>query len=112
MAIIPTMLCKTGCNDCCGIVPFSKKEKEKVQVRADMQGVSWEPFHEAFLPSKGEDTLTCVFWRDGCSIYEDRPMICKLFGAVDTPRLTCPHGCGPDKKISNLTAQKILNRQK
>ena len=34
-----------------------------------------------------------------CSVYEDRPLICRAFGSVEG--LRCPHGCRPDKLLSN-----------
>jgi Fe-S-cluster containining protein len=28
----------------------------------------------------------------GCAIYQERPIVCRLFAAVDNPMLTCSHG--------------------
>lgn len=40
-------------------------------------------------------TGRCHLLKDGrCSIYADRPLLCRLFGAV--PKMACPFGCKPD----------------
>lgn len=38
----------------------------------------------------------CVYLVDGrCSVYQNRPLICRMYGAVES--LPCPHGCKPDR---------------
>jgi len=80
---IPKMVCKEGCTDCCGPVPFNKEELSRL---------------------KGKDRKKCntgaadcpYSLNGGCDIYEDRPFICRIFGtAKDVPLLECPHGCKP-----------------
>lgn len=75
------MNCKEGCSDCCGPVPFSDKEWEKVKNR----------------PRRGDNSLKCQFLIDNkCSIYEDRPYICRIFATTKgVKELECPHGCKP-----------------
>ena len=34
---------------------------------------------------------------NGCQVYAERPLICRLFGT--TPRLACPHGLRPGAMI-------------
>lgn len=89
---IPTFDCKPGCSDCCGIVPFSIWEWGQVPHKDHAPGCLKCPYVTA----------------DDCSIYPDRPMMCRLFGAVDRPMLTCPHGCGPERKLTEAEAQEIL----
>jgi hypothetical protein len=39
-------------------------------------------------------TLTCNQLVEGrCAIYDDRPLVCRLWGAIPTMR--CPFGCEP-----------------
>lgn len=45
----------------------------------------------------GETKRKCVFFKDGCTIYGYRPMVCRTFGTVSTvddycPRIRNPHG--------------------
>lgn len=35
-----------------------------------------------------------------CTVYADRPLLCRAFGAVATPNLTCDHGCQPPDPIT------------
>ncbi len=61
-----------------------------------------------------EPTLTaddaCNYLTDDkrCSIYEARPLICRVFGT--TPRLACPFGCVPEKWLTDdgVTMLKFL----
>lgn len=54
-------------------------------------------------------TLTCPYAVNGrCEIYEQRPLICRLFGAVDAPLMTCPHGCGPVGKLTDEQAGEMM----
>ena len=41
----------------------------------------------------------------GCQVYEERPLICRLFGT--TPRLKCPHGKQPETLIDAEIEMKI-----
>lgn len=45
----------------------------------------------------GETTRKCVFFKDGCTIYGFRPMVCRTFGTISAvddycPRIRNPHG--------------------
>lgn len=43
-----------------------------------------------------------------CSIYEARPLICRLFGVVDVQVMRCPHGCSPKKWLTHADANKLM----
>jgi len=92
---IPAMICKSGCTDCCGPVPWSKSEWDSVEDKREV----------------GDD-LHCPYAKHGiCDIYAQRPLICRLFGVVDHPAMTCPHGLGPLlEKMPHETASRILNQ--
>lgn len=83
--------CRPGCTDCCGPVPFSPAE---VQAAVKVSG-QW-PFVDA--------DCNCGYSLGGrCEIYEVRPLICRLYAAVDDPGLACPHGA---KAARPLTAEE------
>ena len=42
---------------------------------------------------------------NGCTVYEERPMICRLFGT--TPRMACPRGRGPEPMIDPAAEQLV-----
>jgi len=57
--------------------------------------------HEAALAE-----LNCPHLGDqGCQVYHDRPLICRLFGT--TPRLACPNGCKPKQMIDEKIEKQI-----
>lgn len=92
-ARIPTFHCLPGCSDCCGPIPFSKWEWKR-------------------LKDKRKATeLECPYvnTEDKCDIYSKRPLLCRLFGTVNHPKMVCPHGCGPDKMISQKEAGEMLD---
>lgn len=92
---IPTFECKPGCTDCCGPVPFS---------RAEWQAVKVKKHHR-------RGCLDCPYSKGGaCEIYEQRPFICRLFGATEDPKLACPHGCKPEKPLAVAEADALTRR--
>lgn len=89
-ARIPAFECTPGCHDCCGPVTASSEEMSWLPVKTDSEHVA--ALAEYNCPYLGEN---------GCQVYGERPLICRLFGT--TPRLPCPNGKGP----SEMTNQKI-----
>jgi Fe-S-cluster containining protein len=84
--------CKAGC---CGVVPFTMKQiiqnpppaDKKIQtIRAgEKDGVAYYILQT--------DDLTCPYLSEEkrCTIYENRPEVCKMFGDETHPLLTCPY---------------------
>lgn len=94
-AQIPSFKCKAGCHDCCGPVTASSEEMARLTTKSDMQ-------HAAALAD-----LSCPYLGvNGCEVYEERPLICRLFGT--TPRLPCPNGNRPDSMISPHVEIQII----
>jgi hypothetical protein len=84
---IPSFACIAGCHDCCGPVTASSEEMSRLPVKSIAQ-------HDAALAE-----LNCVhLGENGCEIYAERPLICRLFGT--SPRLACPHGKRPEVMIA------------
>lgn len=50
--------------------------------------------HCGVLPRPDEHGKCSELTADGrCAIYEHRPYVCRAYGAVNHPYMTCPHGC-------------------
>lgn len=69
----------TNCGMCCGPVPISKSELSTI--KENIRNKS----HKEVSRLKRQDRpeLRCILWdteSQTCSIYEDRPEICKMFG--------------------------------
>jgi hypothetical protein len=92
---IPPMKCKEGCTGCCGPVPFSQSEWDRI---ADKRTAT---------------SLDCPYIENGrCAIYDNRPFICRLFGATEHPSLACPHGCKPDNPLSREQCDRLTAEYK
>ncbi|PUA20302.1 YkgJ family cysteine cluster protein [Glaciimonas sp. PCH181] len=91
---IPAFECVPGCHDCCGPVKASSEEIARLPYKSDAE-------HDIALAD-----LSCPHLGDnGCQVYEDRPLICRLFGT--TPRLVCPNGRRPEAMIDTRIEAKI-----
>jgi Fe-S-cluster containining protein len=91
-ASIPDCRCRGLCIDSCGPVPFTAEERDRVPA-SPIDLVQWSPFLDKFMPEPDAEGR-CHFLVAGlCSIYEHRPMVCRLYGSA--PGLPCSHGCAP-----------------
>lgn len=91
---IPTFECTKGCHDCCGPVTTSSEEMSRLPFKSDAA-------HDAALAE-----FNCVhLGPHGCTVYEERPLICRLFGT--TPNMPCPNGCKPDVMIDPKVEKMI-----
>jgi len=91
---IPSFKCVPGCHDCCGPVTTSSEEMSRLPVKTAAE-------HEAAL-----NEWNCVYLGpNGCEVYEERPLICRVFGT--TPRMPCPEGRGPEKMIDSKVEAEI-----
>lgn len=94
-AQIPTFACIPGCHDCCGPVTTSTDEMARLPVKSDAE-------HATALAN-----LSCPhLGANGCEVYAERPLICRLFGT--TPKLACPNGCRPGQMIDPRIERKIF----
>lgn len=93
---VPSFNCKPGCSDCCGPVPVASAEWEKIKLVKRQSGV---------------DCLSCDYLVDNkCSVYEDRPFLCRLFGATADSKMSCKHGCGPSKPLTQKQTDVLMRR--
>ncbi len=91
---IPAFACLPGCHDCCGPVLASTDELARL------------PPASAERHAAAIEHWDCVhLGEQGCSVYDERPLVCRLFGT--TPRLPCPHGRGPALMIAPEMDAKI-----
>lgn len=106
---VPTLDCKGLCQAACGPIGCSSIEAETLQNNGII------PPGIRVHPTQGD--LTCSHLSDAgrCTIYEHRPLVCRLYGAVK--KLQCPHGCKPkggflpDAKAKELLDQLDAGQQ-
>ena len=97
-AAVPDANCKGLCQRACGPVLMSQAEARIIMAK------------HGSAPDFHRETLTCTNLVGGkCSIYADRPLICRLYGT--TRGLMCQHGCGPsDGFLPNRKASALVHR--
>jgi Fe-S-cluster containining protein len=77
--------CPQGCTGCCGPVPFSRAEWERIADKREA------PAPDGSCPYASAR---------GCDIYTERPVLCRLYGLEGVPK---EHDCGHEL----VTARKI-----
>lgn len=92
---IPGFACQPGCHDCCGPVTASSEELSRLPSCSEKDRAA--ALAEWSCPHLGPA---------GCRVYEERPLICRLFGT--TPQLTCPNGCRPAEMTERGVERQIL----
>lgn len=83
-AELPAIECRGLCQQSCGPIEMSKAERERAEGKL---GRELRFDRESLLC----DALTPL---GTCSIYAERPMICRLWGLVES--MPCPYGCVPE----------------
>lgn len=95
-AELPTIACQGKCAQSCGPVMMSR--------------VEWQSVCRA----GGERTvdlgvLTCPYLeQERCSVYEVRPMLCRLWGVVE--EMPCPWGCQPSRMLTREEGFEFMQR--
>lgn len=99
-ASLPRIECQRKCGESCGPVFMSRIEWQRIIARV---GRVVTP-----TPEQAE-SLTCpLLTGNDCSVYDLRPVICRLWGLVDSPLMRCPWGCVPERWLSDEEAETVL----
>jgi uncharacterized protein len=94
-ADVPTVNCRGKCQECCGPIIPGDAEVARIIARHGSA--------PNFLPNLRCDKL---LW-GRCTIYADRPLICRLWGAVK--KMRCPFGCTPKRFLSDREAHALMD---
>lgn len=103
----PQVECKGLCSDTCGPIVMSREERSRIAQR----GVIIPPPDSALANLIDNPDYRCPALDDNqrCSVYEDRPLICRLWGAVQS--MPCPHGCEVKPGLlMDAGAQSLIGR--
>ncbi len=88
------MQCDEGCGDCCGMVPVTETEYQRVARFVKENGI---------VPVEHTDGTCPVFIDGKCAVYKVRPLICDVFGHAEA--LPCSRGYGspvPQREIDRM----------
>ena len=87
---IPSFHCKEGCTRCCeNWVQCAREEDQRCG------GFTYET-----------DRCSKLVEGVGCSVYENRPFLCRLFASGES--LPCPYGYGPETPLTKEEAAALL----
>lgn len=95
-AEVPVMECQGLCSESCG--PLIVDEPERAQIR--------ERTGRTLRLLQLDCPQLTILRR--CSIYTDRPLICRLWGVVES--MPCPWGCKPDRYLTDAEGHQLLAR--
>lgn len=100
---VPKLNCKGKCQNACGVIACSAIEAENLA----NNGIIPPNTHNH--PKWGELTCTHLTNDGKCVIYENRPLICRLYGV--TKALKCQHGCKPkDGYLTDEQAHELIQK--
>lgn len=104
---LPKMNCKGKCASACGPVPVTPLERQRITD----QGHRWVDGKVIPLGNGQTADTTCSALDQKklrCRVYENRPMICRLWGLMET--LKCPWGCEPEGGLlDDVEGLRLLN---
>jgi hypothetical protein len=93
-ACLPEIECKGFCSASCGPIGMSLRERQRAEGAGGRE-----------LPVIRKGLCPMLVDRR-CSIYEVRPMTCRLWGLVD--RMRCPYGCQPERLLTDEEGKQLL----
>ena len=99
---IPAIKCAGKCQECCGPIVVTNAERKQMLRHGKPKN-----------PARKADTLTCPSLDVAfgtCSVYVDRPIICRLWGVV--AGMPCPYGCVPERVLSDDEAYALISEVK
>ncbi len=95
-AEIPRMACRGLCQASCGPIGMALRERQRAE--AALGG-----------PVTVNEHMTCTALKNGrCSIYDVRPMICRVWGSEET--MPCPWGCPPERYLTHAEGSSLVQR--
>jgi hypothetical protein len=83
---LPALVCQGLCAESCGPIGASRLEVARVREVAGVDVTRVQP--DLTCPA-----LSTTFGAGRCTAYDVRPMLCRLWGVVES--MPCPHGCVP-----------------
>ena len=112
-AMIPKIDCQKKCAESCGPVDCSQEELRIIHKFAKDHKIPFYTFQKITVKKAFKDLMDdkckmCPYLKnDQCSIYDVRPIICRLWGVVED--MPCIFGCKPERMLSRIEGQKLID---
>lgn len=95
-ARVPKVIdCQRKCAASCGPIGCTEKERSLIEERSGR-----------VLRSEGSRRDCSMLKGDRCTVYSIRPLICRLWGVVES--MSCPHGCKPERTLTDQEGLAIM----
>jgi Fe-S-cluster containining protein len=108
-ATLPSVECKGLCWETCSFINLEDVEILHIETATGRPVKTVEIMNKHMLEPTGVDGDRCPYLQlQRCSIYEQRPTICRLFGVARG--LECRHGCRPTRLVGDDEATALLRR--
>jgi Fe-S-cluster containining protein len=114
-AELPTINCKGLCWNSCGPIDLSDAERQRiVDLGVDIPVFTEDRARRWANDEKGELYCPALSFGAheggmGCTAYEARPMICRLWGLSEGD-MSCPHGCEPSTRLTPAEVYRFIGR--
>jgi Fe-S-cluster containining protein len=109
-AELPSLECRGLCWHSCGPVDMSVTERERIaDLGVTIPGYTREAA-ERYRTTGKVDACPALGPFKTCGVHAARPMICRLWGSTENMR--CPHGCRPDRELSEAEGYEFLERSR
>jgi hypothetical protein len=108
-AELPSVDCKRLCQACCTVTRATALEESRMRLFARGRRVGFRPSELAALRRTGVMPPCPLLRKGGCSVYAARPLICRLFGVVES--MPCPHGCTVTPRMLNDEEMRDVGRR-
>lgn len=95
-AELPSVECNGLCSEACHYIGMTKVERERIMAAGGPEIQIWQ----------GPCPALSIMGR--CTVYENRPAICRMFGVVED--LRCPYGCEPERFMTREEARDFMTR--
>ncbi len=109
---IPKVACKRLCQMACGFIPVRqaelKKIRKKAQIAVDEHIINDSLAGGRIMFNADTERCPCLGSDGNCTVYEVRPFICRLFGAVEG--MLCPEGCVPERVLTREEAAVLIGQ--
>ncbi len=86
---IPVVRCRGLCQHSCGPIGMSPREHQRLD--GAVPALLRVQRHQVLEATNGQWRCPALTETGLCSVYELRPTVCRLWGAMEG--LECPHGC-------------------
>ena len=114
-ARMPKVECRGLCHAACTIIPLEDSENNliweregfnlsgRIQAAVTREAIKPQDEDLKVVPCPALDQKTKL-----CTIYENRPIICRAFGAMKAGSIRCPHGCKSERWFDAMELTEIF----